>query len=414
MPDKAEFTNGYALLIGVGRYKDEALDSVPATAKDAEDIYSTLIDPNVCAYPKDQVHVWTNEDATKKNIIDTLNHMKDQVPEEENSTVIIFFSGHGCLEEGEYYFLPHETVMTRCNGKSALNVDTALANKDFLGIVRQIHARRLVILLNTCYAGGAGTPLSPDDTPPQFAPAPPEIFDEPLKGRGRVVISSSSSKQRSYVGPDGTNSIFGMCLLDGLHGQGIKAINNQIRILDLFTYLSEKVPEDAGKIGRKQNPEMKTYEVNRNFPVAMFLGGKALLPPLSTSPGTGTNGVHDHKAKLIEIQHTLEQACITHLAKKEPTYPDECDLLVSSLKRLEEILLKLSSDPAVYDDLLTIPLNNVAYQVTSIQTALQEFKKICLPLENHQQGEKYEKARDKVRSKFENLVKRVGLLIEKV
>ena len=141
MSDKNEFTNGHALLIGVGRYKDELL-SVPATAQDAIDVCHILTDPNLCAYPESQVHVLTNENATRSSILARLDILKDQVVEEDNSTVIIFFSGHGWLK-GEYYFLPHETMTSRSNGKFHLELNSALANKDFLDKVRQISGQEI-------------------------------------------------------------------------------------------------------------------------------------------------------------------------------------------------------------------------------------------------------------------------------
>ena len=284
MSNNSEFTNGYALLIGVGRYKDELL-SVPATAQDAVDVGRILTNPNLCAYPESQVHILTNKKATKTEILDKLETLKDQVREEDNSTVIIFFSGHGWLE-GEYYFLPHETVTTRSNGKLQVELDTALANKDFLGMIRQIQARRLVILLSTCFAGGAGTALSPEiEHSSQLAPVPLGVLDELSQGSGRVIISSSSPKQRSWIKSGATNSIFGTHLLAGLNGHGIKAIGNTIGILDLFTHLSETVPLDAQTIGVSQDPEIKAYSLNRNFPIAMFLGGKSLSLSLDAAPG---------------------------------------------------------------------------------------------------------------------------------
>ncbi len=54
MTDK--FTQGYALLIGVGESAYSKL-SLPVTVKDTQAIYAALIDPELCAYPDHQEHI---------------------------------------------------------------------------------------------------------------------------------------------------------------------------------------------------------------------------------------------------------------------------------------------------------------------------------------------------------------------
>jgi hypothetical protein len=53
------FSQGYALIVGVGNYKDSSL-SVPVTAQDAEDIKQVLTASGYCAYPDHHVSVLTN------------------------------------------------------------------------------------------------------------------------------------------------------------------------------------------------------------------------------------------------------------------------------------------------------------------------------------------------------------------
>lgn len=50
----AIFTQGHALIVGVGNYQT-AKYSVPITYQDGKGVYEALISPNVCAYPSNQV-----------------------------------------------------------------------------------------------------------------------------------------------------------------------------------------------------------------------------------------------------------------------------------------------------------------------------------------------------------------------
>jgi hypothetical protein len=289
MPDENVFANGYALLIGVGHYKDEKL-SVPATAQDAEDVASALVDSNYCAYPQNHVEVLKNEHATGANILAKLAALKEQVQDVTNTTVIIFFSGHGWLE-GEYYFLPYETETFTSDGKLQMKLSTVLANKDFLEGVRQIQADRLVVIFNTCFAGAAGTSLSPEvEQTTQFAPIPLGLYDPLVKGSGRVIFSSSNSGEKSWIKYGATNSLFITHLLTGLKGQNIQSAGHTVGVLDLFIYLSESVPADAASIGVTQTPVLNAYSTTRNFPMGLLLGGKGLSPQLTTAQGADTSG----------------------------------------------------------------------------------------------------------------------------
>ncbi len=305
MPDENVFANGYALLIGVGHYKDEKL-SVSATAKDAEDVASSLVDSNYCAYPQNHVEVLMNEHATGANILAKLAALKEQVQDVTNTTVIVFFSGHGWLE-GEYYFLPYETETFMSNGKLQVKLSTVLANKDFLEGVRQIQADRLVVIFNTCFAGAASTPLSPEiEQTAQFAPIPLGLYDPLIKGSGRVIFSSSSSGEKSWIKYGATNSLFITHLLTGLKGQSIQSASHTIGVLDLFIYLSESVPADAASIGVTQTPVLNAYSTTRNFPIALLLGGKGLSPQLTTAQGADMSG--NMRFKTAPIRKLLKEA----------------------------------------------------------------------------------------------------------
>jgi hypothetical protein len=75
------------------------------------------------------------------------------------------------------------------------------------------------------------------------------------------------------------NSLFTQHLLDGLRGGAI-GTGGVIRILDLFNYLQPKVTQDFSN----QHPILKA-EIEENFPVALYQGGKAATP-IPTAPPT--------------------------------------------------------------------------------------------------------------------------------
>lgn len=306
------FSHGYALLIGVGNYRDPKI-SVPMTAQDAEDLGEVLIDPHLCGYPQAQVNVLTNQDANKPRILTELDTLAQRVQSDENATVIIFFAGHGIKNE-DYYFLPYETEVTYdiLGNPSGIVYDTALSNTVFLEKVRSIKAKRLVILFNTCHAGGVGTALSLESDP--FAPVPLGLFDDLITGSGKVILSSSQVTERSWARGDARNSIFVMHLLDALRGKGMKAEGKTVNILDVFKHLSKAVLADAQtlKPPQVQTPVMKAYDITEDFPIALLMGGIGLSID-TTSSVSGLSDLEKQPPRWLKLDRAQKSELVNAL-----------------------------------------------------------------------------------------------------
>ena len=137
----------------------------------------------------------------------------------------------------------------------------------------------MVVVFDCCHSGGIGQPKDPAE--PAFKTGLSESYYAKLtEGRGRIILASSRSKEYSYVMPGAENSLFTRHLLAGLRGGAIGS-GGVIRIFDLFNYLQPRVTAEQPN----QHPIFKA-EVEENFPVALYLGGKAPTPvmtPLSDS-----------------------------------------------------------------------------------------------------------------------------------
>ncbi|GEM_PF-3440501 len=269
------FSNGYALIIGVGTYQNPML-SVSVTAQDAIDLRNIFINPTVGAYKESNVTVLTNKEANKKRILSELEEIRKKIANDSNSTLVIFFSGHG-WQEGDYYFLPYETDIKVNSEKTGIDFLTALSNEEFLNAVRQIPAKRLLIIFNTCFAGGLGTPLEPGfPNIPEITPVPLGLYDKLISGSGKVIISSSLPNQKSWIKGGATNSLFVTHLISGLKGEAVSPKDKTIKVFDLFNHLSEKVSNDAQSIGVIQTPVLKAYDLTENFPIAILCEGNNL------------------------------------------------------------------------------------------------------------------------------------------
>lgn len=276
-----EFTHAHALLIGIANYRH--VTPLPNTViEDVNEIGKTLIDPQICGYPRDNVILLTDMQATREGIQREMERLAAR--SNDQATVFFYLSAHGAqVTQGAHageYLLP---VDTECTSSERLAA-TAISSQTLTTALRAIPARKMVVVFDCCHAGGLGPGLgiakSLDAPQPDSAikGGLPEHYYETLQqGRGSVILASSRSDEVSYIQNGAPHSLFTQHLLDGLRG-GASGAGGVIRIFDLFHYMQPRVVQ----IEPRQHPIFKA-EVEENFPVALYKGGHApkavVLPP---------------------------------------------------------------------------------------------------------------------------------------
>jgi hypothetical protein len=256
--------NAYAWVVGIANY--QTINPLPPTVlKDAQDIYTLLIDPNHCGYDPQHVRLLLDKKATGSAMRQALADLAARSDEE--ASVFVYLSSHGGqIESGRHagaYILPADVNYTT----DATIAQTAISGADFTAALQAIPARKVVVLFDCCHSGGVGQPK--DAAAPAMKAGLPERYYERLKeGRGRVIMASSRSSEVSWVNPGAKNSLFTGHLLTGMRG-GVASDDGLIRIFDLFEYVQPKVTADRPN----QHPIFKA-EIEENFAIALYLGGK--------------------------------------------------------------------------------------------------------------------------------------------
>lgn len=246
-----------ALIIGAGA-------DLPMTVTDAQGVASILADPARSSFDPANVRLLAGADAARDRILSCLGEL---AAASENATVIVYFSGHG-IENPEYYLLPH--------GYDLRNLDaTCIPGALFTEKLRAIRARKLLVLLDCCHAGGQAEAKGPIKSP-----LPPEVGAALSGSSGRVVIASSRRDELSLAGQ--LYSIFTAALLEGLAGYGAFEQDGYARVLDLAMWVGRMVPE---RTGDKQHPIVKVSNLQDNFAIAWYAGGAKSPRPLPWTAG---------------------------------------------------------------------------------------------------------------------------------
>lgn len=259
--------NNYALLIGVGKCINPEL-SLPVTVKDVKALKAILVDPNLCGYIDDELHIrlLCNETATGKVILEGLIWLQEKANNDSEATVIIYYSGHGYRDQdNDYYLIPHDN-------------DNLLAAKKFTQELVKIQAKQLLVIVDSCHAEGMAKGNEPNSLISINFPTENLIDNSQLKelkqGEGRAVFTSSKGSQLSWIHPKKQMSIYTYHLLEALQGMANKPGDDAVYVSDLISYVGRNVKKTALEFDKKQEPYFKLE--GENFPVALLKKNKSI------------------------------------------------------------------------------------------------------------------------------------------
>lgn len=269
------FANGRALVIAVANY-DEITSLPEAVLNDARDISGALSSLNYCGYDSRNVTTLLDKAATIAAIRYGLANLASSSREED--TAFIYFSGHGARfkQGGEETSL---LLPVDCQRSNLLG--TSLSEAELSKALAGIQARRLLVVLDACHSGGAGS-LKQDAVPGLEEGYAEKDLHRLAEGTGRVIMASSRSSETSLVLRGARNSVFTERFLEALRGAARTQGDGLIRVFEIFNFVAEKV---RASVPGRQHPIFKASDLEDNFPVALYCGGtKSPALPSQVSP----------------------------------------------------------------------------------------------------------------------------------
>lgn len=234
----------YALVVGLGAFRDATIPPLRFPAKDANDLQRALVDPRVGRFTAENVWLLTNELATRKNILGKLNELT--LTAREDDLVLIYMSSHGSPSKDDAGLAGVGYIVTYDTDKNRL-WDDAIEYQSLASIVSRIKARRKVLFLDTCFSGQAAKAGSKSLVlePTGVAASTARLF---LSGEGTYVIASSKPNEMSWESDQLSNSYFTYFLIEAL-----KKEDPPPTVKQLFEQLSRKVTDAVAK--EKQAPQ---------------------------------------------------------------------------------------------------------------------------------------------------------------
>jgi uncharacterized caspase-like protein len=278
----------WALVIGISKFADRNIPSLNYTAGDAQAFAALLSDPAVGKFPKANVHLLTDGEATTKGIKEGLNWIARHA--QTNDMVVIYLATHGSPREtdsvgGLNYIVTYDTEIhsTDHPDEDALYA-TALPMVELSSAVAsRLHALRTLVVLDTCFSGGSiknggrmmGAGLA--NAAPSAA-----ALQRMSEGSGRIVMAASQVDQESLESDTLHHGYFTYFLLKQLRdSKGMKPLSQVYA--EVQQEVSERVAADGKAEGLHQNPVMDRSSDEADF--ALGLAGTAAASVGGASDG---------------------------------------------------------------------------------------------------------------------------------
>ncbi len=286
IPEQKKKHDLYFVSIGVSEYNNSDYN-LDYAQKDAGDL-TTLFESKKDLYENVFVKKFYDKDATVDNILKVKEFLKQSNVDDQ---VIVFFAGHGILDDDlEYYLATAEVDLQNLS-------ETALAYNDFENLIDNIPARKKMLLIDACHSGEVDKDVEMKEDSEVFKEKRAVVkfsgktrssmsrssklssqnsfelmkalFTDLRKGTGAVVISSAGGGEYAIEGKvmrngkvvDIQNGIFTHSLIQGVCDNNADSNKDGvITVSELKNYVFDNVTRlSAGyqnPTSRKENLEM--------------------------------------------------------------------------------------------------------------------------------------------------------------
>ncbi len=237
----AAIKDKWALVIGISNFAHPEYN-LKYAAKDAEDFKNFLI--KECNFAPDHVKFLKDDRATRGAIMDAFGDNWLPRVVMPGDLVVIYISTHGTPAtrdaSGRNYIVAYDTDRDKLYSEG---VEMNSLNSE---IKTRVNTDRVLIVMDTCYSGGAVSGARGGEAPANFD------AKQIAQGTGRLVLTSSAPNERSWEGKEYQNGLFTYNLIKALRKN-----NNKVDVLTAFADVQKSVKWEAqSNFGAPQTPSL--------------------------------------------------------------------------------------------------------------------------------------------------------------
>ncbi|NMG07320.1 SUMF1/EgtB/PvdO family nonheme iron enzyme [Brasilonema sp. UFV-L1] len=236
-----------ALLIGVSEYQP-GLNPLPCAVKDVEAMRRVLTHPEIGNFAEVDITVLKNPERQEMEdaIYNLFAHRQKQ------DLLLFYFSGHGITDDYGKLYLSTSTTRKQ---NDRLFKPSAVAASVLHESMNESRSQRQVIILDCCFSGAIAQGLTVKDDGTVK-------LQEQLGGKGRAILTSSTSTQYSFEQEGSDLSIYTRYLVEGMEkGAADRDGDGWISIDELHEYASSKVKEAAPAMTPKFYPIEEGHKI---------------------------------------------------------------------------------------------------------------------------------------------------------
>ena len=269
----------YALVVGVGDYKDDVLASLPSE-NDAIRIKDYLI--NEAGF--DHVRLVTGDKVTRERIHDLMNSF--YLPTvTERDRFLFYWSGHGVTSGESNRRLGYLAV----NNSKVNSPASMLSMRNVRDWDSQLKAKQTLYLLDACFSGIAASQA--------MSPVQEQTIDR-VNQPSRQVLTAGLENQQTIAINDLGGGVFTRAILDGLQGRADISTGNfrkdgVVTARELEVYIRKRVDHERLRVGW-QSPITPVLYNFKNYSGDFFfvsdkreLSKGALIQSRVTTPAAG-------------------------------------------------------------------------------------------------------------------------------
>ena len=333
-----DFRERWAILIGVGKYRDGNIPPLESPVNDVQIMKEILTKWG--EFKDDHVFSLTNEIAIYDAIIGALSNLMDKV--QKDDMVIFYFSGRGTRIKNTLFFDPEPDDLDECllpynaDKESKKNF---LRDDDIGRYLYALHAKRTVIIIDSSYSGGGdGKGISSSDT----ESISPSISPLSLNGITRNDYLPVRTVVIEACRPDETvaDGVFTPLLREACEGDADSDKDGKITIEEAFNFVRDRMRFENGitpQLREREYAEGLALVIKFQLKICsypngaeIFLNGKLLEnqpTPQSLTLSKGSYEIeirkkgYNSKHKTVEIPSPKEQSINVSLTPTEkPNY----------------------------------------------------------------------------------------------